>query len=125
MKVLGNTFDDKLTFNSHVTNVCCKATNIYKQCSRAAESYIDIIKIIYTATIEPMVLYTARALAAVAEKLVVQRQSGAVQRGIMQKLCRAYRKVSLSAALALAGMLPLDLRFKKVASLYKAKKGVS
>ncbi|KAJ0175889.1 hypothetical protein K1T71_009048 [Dendrolimus kikuchii] len=39
-------------------------------------------------------------------------------------MCRAYKTVSLNSAMALAGLLPLDLRIKEVASLYEAKRGV-
>lgn len=54
----------------------------------------------------------------------MQKQLNVVQRSFAQKLCKAYRTVSLNPALILAGMLPLDLRIREVASLYEARKGV-
>lgn len=128
MKILGVTIDDKLTFNTHVANVCRRATEIYKRLSRATKTtwglHPEVIRTIYTATIEPVILYAASAWAPAAEKVKIRDQLGAVQRGIAQKLCKAYRTVSLNAALALAGILPLDLRVREAATLYEASRGV-
>ncbi|XP_037869239.1 uncharacterized protein LOC119629006 [Bombyx mori] len=52
------------------------------------------------------------------------KQLNVIQRGIAQKLCKAYRTVSLNSALLMAGIFPLDLRVREAASLYEAKKGV-
>ncbi|XP_063539417.1 uncharacterized protein LOC134748560 [Cydia strobilella] len=129
MKLLGVTIDDKLTFNSHVSNVCRKAIAVYKQLSRAAKTdwglHPEVVKIIYVATVEPIILYAASVWAHAANKLGVQKQLAVVQRGMAQKICKAYRTVSLNSALVLAGMLPLDLRVREAASLYEAKKGES
>nr|XP_026496433.1 uncharacterized protein LOC113400950 [Vanessa tameamea] len=48
-----------------------------------------------------------------------------LQRGFALKICKAYRIVSLTSALALAGLLPLDLRVREAATLFKIKKGYS
>ncbi|XP_045504364.1 uncharacterized protein LOC123701003 [Colias croceus] len=55
----------------------------------------------------------------------VQKRLNTVQRGFAQKICRAYRTVSLNSAMLLAGILPLDLRILEVSRLYGIKKGVS
>lgn len=127
-KILGLTIDNKLTFNSHATNVCKKALNVYKQLSRAAKVSWglspEVIRIIYTATIEPIIMYAASAWAPATKKKGIQKQLNAVQRGFAQKLTRAYRTVSLNSGLVLAGILPLDLRIQEAAALYEAKRGV-
>ncbi|XP_062531476.1 uncharacterized protein LOC134201168, partial [Bombyx mori] len=127
IKILGVTVDNKLTFNAHVSNVCRRAIEVYKQLARAARAswglHPEVIKLIYTATIEPIVLYAASVWVSAVAKLGVIKQLAAVQRGIAQKVCKAYRTVSLNSALILAGMLPLDLRVREAASLYEAKKG--
>ncbi|XP_063538128.1 uncharacterized protein LOC134747433 [Cydia strobilella] len=41
------------------------------------------------------------------------------------KLCGAYRTVSLNSALVLTGILPLDLRIREAAELYRARKGLT
>ncbi|KAJ2939998.1 hypothetical protein O0L34_g14030 [Tuta absoluta] len=129
IKMLGVIFDDKLTFNMHVAYTCKKAINIFKQLSRAAKAswglHPEVIRTIYTATIEPIILYAASVWGPAAEKLGVQKQLGTVQRGFAQKMCKAYRTVSLNSALVLAGVLPLDLRVKEAASLHRIKGGAT
>ncbi|XP_061385418.1 uncharacterized protein LOC133320796 [Danaus plexippus] len=129
IKLLGLTIDNKLTFNTHISLTCKKAINIYKKLAKAAKVswglHPEVIRTIYTAAIEPIILYAASAWAPSANKLGARKQFGTVQRGFAQKICRAYRTVSLDSALVLAGMLPLDLRISEAASLYEAKKGVS
>lgn len=60
VKILGQTIDEKLTFNTHVANVCKKAANVYKQLSHAARVswglHPDIIRI---ANVEPVITYSA------------------------------------------------------------------
>ncbi|XP_047028061.1 uncharacterized protein LOC124636164 [Helicoverpa zea] len=129
IKILGLTVDHKLTFNTHVANVCKKAINIYKQLARAAKVswglHPEVIRSIYTAAVEPVILYAASAWAPAAKKVGVQKLLNSVQRGFAQKLCGAYRTVSLHSALVLAGLLPLDLRIQEAAALYEKKKGVT
>ncbi|XP_063893008.1 uncharacterized protein LOC135117540 [Helicoverpa armigera] len=100
---------------------------MYKQLARAAGAswglQPEIIRTIYTAAVEPTILYAASAWAPAANKLGVQKQLNVVQRGFAQKLCKAYRTVSLNSALLLAGILPLDIRIREAASLYEAKGG--
>ncbi|XP_073955285.1 uncharacterized protein [Choristoneura fumiferana] len=129
VKLLGVTIDNKLTFNSHITNVCRKAAGIYKQLTKAAKVswglHPEVVKTIYVATIEPVILYAASVWAPAAEKLTTRKKFEVIQRGIAQKQCGAYRTVSLNAALLLAGMLPLDLRVREAALLYEAKRGAN
>lgn len=129
IKLLGVVIDDKLTFNSHVTGVCKKAIGIYQQLSRAAKVswglHPEVIRTIYIATVEPVILYAASVWAPAVNKLAIQKQLNVVQRGFAHKLCRAYRTVSLNSALVLAGILPLDLRIREAASLYEAKRGIA
>ncbi|XP_049874511.1 uncharacterized protein LOC126372706 [Pectinophora gossypiella] len=128
IKILGLHVDRKLTFNKHISEVCKKAIAIYKQLSRAAKVdwglHPEIIRLIYNAAIEPVILYASSVWASEADKLGVQKQLNNVQRGFAQKLTKAYRTVSLNSALVLSGLLPLDLRVKEAAALYEAKRGV-
>ncbi|XP_026327877.1 uncharacterized protein LOC113236103 [Hyposmocoma kahamanoa] len=128
IKILGATVDHRLTYNTHVANVCRKAINIHKQLARAAKVswglHPEIIRTIYTATVEPIILYAASVWVTAADKIGIRKQLGAVQRGFAQKMCRPYRTVSLNSALVLAGVLPLDLRIREMASLYEVRRGV-
>ena len=127
MKFLGLIIDKKLTFNSHVSAVCRKATNIYKQLACTAKVTWglspEIVRTIYVAVIEPIVLYAASVWGPAAKKIMVQKQLNTIQRGFVQKICKSYRTVSLEAALALTGILPLDLRALENAQLYEIKRG--
>lgn len=129
VKLLGLTIDSKLTFNAHVSATCKKATDIYKQLACAAKVTWglnrEIIRTIYVSVIEPIVMYAASAWAPAAGKLMTRNQFDSLQRGFAQKICKAYRTVSLTSALILSGQLPLDLRVNEAATLFKIKKGHS
>lgn len=129
IKLLGLIIDRNLTFKTHVTANCKKAADIYKQLACAAKVTwglnSEIIRTIYVAVIEPIVMYAASAWYQATEFQMIRDQLDSLQRGFAQKICKAYRTVSLTSALILSGLLPLDLRIKEVASLYMAKKGFS
>ncbi|KAJ2952394.1 hypothetical protein O0L34_g4681 [Tuta absoluta] len=129
IKILGLTIDDKLTFNAHAANVCRKALNFYKQLARAAKIQwglsSEIIRTIYVAVVEPIIMYAASVWASQTTKITIKKQFNAVQRGFAQKLVKAYKTVSLNSALTLAGLLPLDVRVREAAALYEIKKGYS
>lgn len=129
VKLLGLTIDSKLTFNAHVSATCRKAADIYKQLACAARVTWglnrEIIRTIYVSVIEPIVMYAAGAWAPAAEKLMTRKQFDSLQRGFVQKICKAYRTASLTSALILSGQLPLDLRVIEAATLFKIKKGHS
>ncbi|CAG4934558.1 unnamed protein product [Colias eurytheme] len=129
IKLLGLIIDCKLTFNSHVAATCRKAADIYKQLACAAKVSWglnkEIIRTIYVSVIEPIVLYAASAWYPAAEKLSIRDQLSSLQRGFAIKICKAYRTVSLTSALILSGLLPLDLRVQEAAAFFKIKKGYS
>lgn len=65
IKLLGLTIDHRLTFNSHVANVCRKAIDIYKQLSRPARVswglHPEVIRTIYLAVVELVVMQEGSA----------------------------------------------------------------
>lgn len=129
IRLLGLTIDRKLTFKSHISATCKKAADIYKQLARAAKVTWglngEITRTIYVAVIEPIVLYAANVWAPATELQLTKKQLNALQRGFAQKICRAYRTVSLTSATVLSGTIPLDLRIQESASLYRIKRGFS
>ncbi|XP_045458461.1 uncharacterized protein LOC123668812 [Melitaea cinxia] len=128
IKLLGVVIDRKLTFSAHVANVCRRALAFYHQLARAAKVswglHPEVIRTIYRAVVEPVILYAAAVWAPAVDKLGIRKQLNVVQRGFAQKLCRAYRTTSLNSALLLAGILPLDLRVREAATLYEVRRGV-
>lgn len=118
MKLLGLTIDNKLTFNQHVRVVCRKATNIQKRMATIAKIEqglkSQIIRIIYVAVIEPVILYAAYVLDPATKKVSVQKQLNTTQ-----KIAKSYRTASLNATLVLTEVLPLDLRIWETADIYR------
>ncbi|GBP90797.1 Retrovirus-related Pol polyprotein from type-1 retrotransposable element R1 4 [Eumeta japonica] len=129
IKVLGLIIDTRLNFRSHVAAVCKKSIEIYKRLACSAKVTwglnSEIIRIIYTAVIEPIMMYASNAWAPATELEMIRSALSSLQRGFAIKICRAYRTVSLTSAMILAGLLPLDLRIREAEALYKAKKGLS
>nr|XP_034833570.1 uncharacterized protein LOC117990212 [Maniola hyperantus] len=127
IKILGLILDSKLTFNNHIKYICKKALNIYKPLARSAKINwglsAEVIRTMYVAVIEPIILYASNVWAPAANKITVQKYLNTVQRGFAQKMCKAYRTVSLNAAIVLTGTIPLDLRALETKELYEAKRG--
>ncbi|KAG7304756.1 hypothetical protein JYU34_010112 [Plutella xylostella] len=129
IKLLGLIIDRRLTFKAHITAQCKKAADIYKQLARAAKVTWglngEIVRTIYIAVVEPIMTYAASVWSEAVELEMNKKQLFSLQRGFAQKICKAYRTVSLTSALALSGLLPLDLRIQEAANLYKSKKLLS
>ncbi|GBP96896.1 Putative 115 kDa protein in type-1 retrotransposable element R1DM [Eumeta japonica] len=126
IKVLGLIIDTRLNFRSHVAAVCKKSIEIYKRLACSAKVTwglnSEIIRIIYTAVIEPIMMYASNTWAPATELEMIRSALSSLQRGFAIKICRAYRTVSLTSAMILAGLLPLDLRIREAEALYKAKR---
>lgn len=129
VKILGLQIDKNLNFNAHVTAQCKKAADIYKQLACAAKVRWglngEIIRTIYVAVIEPIMMYGANVWGKAAELQMNRKRLEAIQRGFAQKICKAYRTTSLTSVQILSGTLPLDLRIQEAVTLYKAKKGIA
>ncbi|GBP79450.1 hypothetical protein EVAR_48913_1 [Eumeta japonica] len=70
-------------------------------------------------------MYASNTWAPATELEMIRSALNSLQRGLAIKICRAYRMVSLTSAMILAGLLPLDLRIREAEALYKARKGLS
>ncbi|XP_052741604.1 uncharacterized protein LOC128198763 [Bicyclus anynana] len=129
IKLLGLIIDHKLTFEPHVKAIRKKTAEIYKQLACAARVTwglnSEITRTIYVAVIEPIVLYAGSVWYPATELQMIRDLLNGLQRGYAQKICKAYRTVSLTSALVLSGLLPLDIRVQEAAQLYLAKKGKS
>ncbi|GBP92218.1 hypothetical protein EVAR_84175_1 [Eumeta japonica] len=66
-------------------------------------------------------MYASNTWAPATELEMIRSALSSLQRGFAIKICRAYRTVSLTSAMILAGLLPLDLRIRE-AEAYKAKR---
>ncbi|CAK1546358.1 unnamed protein product [Leptosia nina] len=128
IKILGLTIDRKLTFENHVNNIIKKTTKLHNYVSKAAKVNWglnpEIIKTIYTAVLEPIILYASPAWGDAANKLSIINKLKQIQRKFAIKIIKAYKTVSYEASLTIAGLLPLDLKIKELVKLYKIKKGI-
>lgn len=90
IKILGLTIDSALTFNAHTANVCKRALNVYKQLSKAARVrwglHPEVVRTIYTATVEPIITYAASAWAPATKKANVKRPLYRIQRLFAQRI---------------------------------------
>lgn len=77
----------------------------------------------YVTDIKPIVIYAANVWGPVASKLSIRRILDELQRGFAQKICKAYRTVSLTTAIIRADLLPLELWAGEVHKLYRSKRG--
>ncbi|CAH2090341.1 unnamed protein product [Euphydryas editha] len=62
----------------------------------------EVIRTIYRAVVKPVILYATGVWASAVDKLGIRKKLNVVQRGFVQKICRAYRIVSLNSPLSLA-----------------------
>ncbi|GBP14592.1 Putative 115 kDa protein in type-1 retrotransposable element R1DM [Eumeta japonica] len=127
IRLVGLTIDRKLTFIPHVAKACKKAVNIYKGSARTARATWglspEIVRTVHITVTEPIILYASCTWARATEKLGVRKMLDAVQRIVALKACLVHRTVSLHSALILSRLLPLDIRVREAAWLYKVKCG--
>ncbi|XP_072946175.1 uncharacterized protein [Epargyreus clarus] len=125
IKVLGVIIDKNLNFINHVKYIINKSTIIYKKLAIFARptwgTQPENIKIIYKQVIEPIVTYAAGIWGSATKYETVKNQLRSLQRGFAIKIIRAFRTVSATAAIALAGLTPLHLKIDEVAALEIAK----
>lgn len=112
-----------MTFEPHVTAVCRKSMDIYRQLARAAKVTWglngEVIRTIYVAVIEPIVLYAASVWYGAVGGRWIRKKLDLLQRSFARKIAHAYRTVSLNAAMVLSRTLPIDLRIREAAELSK------
>ncbi|XP_063897553.1 uncharacterized protein LOC135118736 [Helicoverpa armigera] len=118
IKLLGIVIDEKLKFKRHLKYVLGKASRIYnKLCIYARPTWgthPENSRTIYLHVIEPIITYAAGIWGQVAMQKSARKDLASLQRGFALKAIRAFRTVSTNAALALAQLIPLDLRILEV-----------
>lgn len=127
LKVLGLTLDHKMTFLPHIDNTCNRAIGIYKAVSTATRANWglnpEITRLLYTAVVEPIVLYAASVWAHTTDRKYISKRLNQLTRRFGILIARTHRTASHSSVLCLAGILPLDLRVKEAADLFLLKRG--
>ena len=127
LKVLGLTIDKKLTFLPHIEESYRRAINLYKRVARTASAGWGlnscVLRVIYRAVVEPTVLYAANVWGARATRVAIRTRLDRITRHFAILVAKAHRTTSLTAAAALSGVIPLDLRALEQLRLYEVKRG--
>lgn len=117
IKYLGVTVDDKLLFNSHISQQCTKAKIAMMQCRRAIGNTWGLkpctIHWIYKAIIIPRLLYGALVWWHRATIKTNQKKLAQVQRLAGLMTSGAFKTTPTAALEMILGLTPLDLEAKK------------
>lgn len=127
IRVLGITLDRNLNFGLHLDQTTKKAAGLYRMVATAARAQwglnSDIVRLIYTAVVEPTVLYAANIWADSMQKRIYRKKLERIQRLFAIKITKSHRTVSLNSSVLLARILPLDLRAQEQKGLFEIKRG--
>ena len=125
MKYLGVIIDWKLKFTNHVRYVIQKAQHTYKFITRIARPTwgvkSEIIKIIYERAIEPIVTYACNVWRGALNNKYIRKELNTFQRPYALCVSKAFHTFSTNGALALADLIPVDLRIIELAELEDVK----
>lgn len=125
--VLGVVIDRNLNFKDHLDKTTRKAIVLYQSLSKATKATwgldSQIVRTLYTAVIEPIVLYAASVWAPAAHLSFNEVRLNRITRMFAILITRAHRTSSLVATTLLGRILPLNLRVKEAAEVYEAKRG--
>ncbi|XP_061709455.1 uncharacterized protein LOC133519467 [Cydia pomonella] len=119
-KLLGIIMDQNLTFVQHSEYAIKKAQNIFKRLCIFIKPTWGIqsenVKIIYRQVIEPIVTYAAEIWHTATNLIKVRDALLSLQRGFAIKIIHGFRTLPTIGSIALAGLTPLPLRIKEIAS---------
>ncbi|KAH9416497.1 hypothetical protein DERP_014546 [Dermatophagoides pteronyssinus] len=129
IKILGVLIDSKLTWNDHISYIKSKAMKIYnlirwKHGSNWGLSF-DVLRTIYLQAIEPIILYACPVWSDILNCSTKCCSLLSLQRCFAISMIRAYRTVSLEAALVIANIPPIDLKILYFTKIFAIKHGLS
>lgn len=111
-KYLGITVDRHLAFGYHIENVCVKAERVASALSRLLPNIKgpnSSKRRVIASAIESILLYGAPVWVKGLSMTKYKQRMGSVQRKMALRVASAYRTVSSTAVLAIAGMVPIHL----------------
>ena len=125
MKYLGIYFDNRFTFNKHITNLAENSAKLIHMLGRSAKLQWGLgnkaLKTIYEGALIPLLTYGAPVWEEAAAKQKNIRMLQRVQRMINIKIAKACRTISFEASCVIAGVLPIGLVIEEKANRYKTK----
>lgn len=113
IKILGVIVDSGLTFQSHVRYATAKASKLFRKLCYFTRPtwgvHPENVQILYRQVLIPILTYGCEVWGSAAKKLTIRRQLQSIQRAVAIRVIGAFRTVSATAAIALAGVPPLHL----------------
>ena len=118
IKYLGVIIDWELKFTKHVQHVIDKAQKVYKFITRITRPTwgvsSEIIRIIYQRAVEPIITYASVVWQRALEFKYICKKLESFQRPYAVRIAKGFHTISTIAALALADLLPLELRIREI-----------
>lgn len=123
IKILGMIIDNKLRWDKHIDYICSKTTTIFKALCRAAKPTWglspEIIKTIYDGAIVPIFTYGSGVWGDTCKRVKNRKKLASIQRQYAIRICKGYKTISTTSALALAGTPPIDLKIAEIKEIYR------
>ncbi|KAG1699340.1 putative protein in type-1 retrotransposable element R1DM [Nymphon striatum] len=121
-KYLGLIIDDHLTWNKHIimnTNRVIQFMFLFRRISRNTWGASGgAVKRIYKAALIPMLTYNCQVWAEALKLKYNVKILKRTQRQIAMAVLKSYRDISYAAAIALAGLVPLEIEIKRIARIF-------
>lgn len=111
VRMLGIDVDNKLSFNNHVQQQCFKAKKLLLQlnsyCSHTWGLSSSCLKLVYTAIIEPVILYGCFIWCTALKKQSVQKQLKSIQRKCAIMIVKGLKTMSYDSSIYLSRLPPI------------------
>lgn len=124
-KYLGIHIDNKLSFNLHINEITSKMDVKFCQLLRACKNTwgfdYNYRIILYKSLVENTLSYCCSSFIQRIQLKVLIKKLYSTQRKFLVNACRAYKTTSHSAAVALTGVLPIDLLMESRAIVFALK----
>jgi ribonuclease HI len=125
IKLLGVIIDEDLKFTRHVIHAIEKAQRIYKSLVKIARPTwgvkSEIIRTIYSQAIEPGLTYACNIWSKALKYKYIRKKLKSFQRPFAVRIARGFKTLSLTSALALADIIPIDLKIKELSAIEDVK----
>ncbi len=128
IKYLGVIIDRKLNFWPHINYIYEKSLNKINKLPIVVQNVWGLtshsIKLIYSAAIEPFILYCASIWGQNLTKTKIKKLRK-IQRLIAIRKCKAYRTISFESVITIAGLIPIELKINEAININRIKHQIS
>ena len=125
LKLLGIIIDQDMKFTNHVVYAMNKAIKLFKIFTRIARPTWglgpEILRIIYLQAVEPTLTYGCHLWSSALRFKFIIKQLEQFQRPFAIRIAKGFRTLSSTSALAIANIIPIDLRIKEISTIEETK----